>query len=692
MELVEFRRDLLQDAKASAMSDGEGTSAAYLGKVAAMLVDAEVLPSFDRAFYMGTGYRGRRVRVDGFSRDEFDNTLNLIVANFSGEEAPPVLTRTEAGQIFELPLRFVEEVLHRNLKSRIEISTPAYDLADTLLQFSTATSKYRVLLITDRVMSDRIENLPMSEIGGVPVECQIWDPERLWRVFLADSGREEIAIDFAEYAPLGLPCLESAYSEDGKFRSFLCVIPGTVVADIYDQYGARLLEGNVRSFLSTKGAVNKKIRETILTEPKMFFVFNNGIAATAASVELAESQGMTFVSKVSDFQIINGGQTTASLSSARYKDKAALSDVSVQMKLTEIHADPDEALDLVQKISRSSNSQNKVSDADFFSTHPFHVRMEQISRRVFAPATRGAQHDSHWFYERARGQYVQAQMRMSQSERKKFELQNPKNQLVTKTDLAKVRNSWRRLPHIVSKGAQTNFMEFAQWVDGQWTRSDAQFNEQYFEDSISLYILFKHIETLVSHEPWYQQGYRANIVTYTIAWLADRIAAEFPDYDLDLRLIWNRQQVPEVLSEQIRVLAKKVLEAITSPDRAVENVTQWCKQEACWKRVREVPVQLNPRFATILVEKGEIRTVQRGAQKDQKFVSGVQAQAEVLEKGAAYWNAVRQYVQRKKLAVNELEFKSLAIACQIPSKLPNSVQSTSILALLDRVRAEGWNG
>ena len=177
-----------------------------------------------------------------------------------------------------------------------------------------------------------------------------------------------------------------------------------------------------------------------------------------------------FITYARDFQIINGGQTTASLSNARHKDAADLNQIYVQMKLTEVDNDADKSSDLIRNISRSSNSQNKVSDADFFATHPFHIRMEQISRRVFAPASGGAQYETKWFYERARGQYLQAQMRMTKAQKDKFTAQNPKKQVITKTDLAKYRDSWAGMPQVVSKGAHTNFMKFAEIIDEAWKR------------------------------------------------------------------------------------------------------------------------------------------------------------------------------------------------------------------------------
>ena len=196
-------------------------------------------------------------------------------------------------------------------------------------------------------------------------------------------GRQDIEIDFKAYTGgKGIPCIEASSANTDDYKSYLCIIPGSTLADIYDYYGSQLLEGNVRSFLSTKVAVNKKIRETILRIPQNFFAYNNGVSATAMDLQIESTEDGRVITYARDFQIINGGQTTASLSNARYKDGADLSQIYVQMKLTEVDSDADKASELIRNISRSSNSQNKVSDADFFATHPFHIRMEQISRRV----------------------------------------------------------------------------------------------------------------------------------------------------------------------------------------------------------------------------------------------------------------------------------------------------------------------
>lgn len=691
MELLEFRKELLEDVRSTATALGEGSSAAYVGIVANYLVNAEVLPDFEAAFYIGSGHRNRKLRVDGYALDEFDFTMNLVVADYSNDDEPRNITRSDAEQIFEWPIRFLDEIYNSNLSQKIEISSAAADLIDLLKTQRGKIRKYRILLFTDRPMSGRIESFPIRDFEGTAVEFQIWDIERLFKMFLADSGRENIEIDFTFYSDRGIPCLITQTDNEAStpYRCYLGVIPGVVLADVYDRYGAQLLEGNVRSFLSTKVAVNKKIRETILTAPNMFFAFNNGVSATAADAIIKETPEGKFITSVKDFQIINGGQTTASLSNARYKDKADLTSISLQIKLTVINAGLDETHSLMQKISRSSNSQNKVSDADFFSTHPFHIRMEQISRRIFAPATGGAQHDTHWFYERARGQYLQAQMRMTNAERKRFLTQNPKHQLITKTDLAKARNSWRGLPHTVSKGAQANFNEFANWVDDQWSASDESFNERYFQESIALYILFKHVERLVTQQPWYEQGYRANIITYSIALLAHLINKQYPSSALDLQIIWNKQEVPGVISNQVSIVAKFVLDSITDPSRGVANVTQWCKREACWDRIKDLDIVLDDNIESVLINIQNVKTEQRRAKKDQRLVTGIEAQTKVVNYGAEYWKELLAFIAAKKIPFHS-EVDALKIACNMPAKLPNSIHSQKLLALLDRAISEGW--
>lgn len=444
MDAQEFKKDFLEDIKADAVATGEGSCASFVTAFARYLQEADYLLDFTSSYFEGIGKQNRKLRVDGYVYDEFDKTMSLIIADYDALDNERVLAKTQARQLQNRLIYFVDNALNTQLHRNVEMSRSCSDLVDLLREKRSEIRKYQLLIFTTADISSTIKILESPKINNVASECQIWNVERLFQLCGSDIGRQVIEIDFKEYTENGIPCLEASDTVTEDFKSYLCIISGTVLADLYDKYGSSLLEGNVRSFLSTKVAVNKKIRTTILQQPERFFAYNNGISATTMGVKFeSTSQGLFLVS-ARDFQIINGGQTTASLSNARYRDKADLNAIFVQMKLTDIAGslENEDATTLVQNISRSSNSQNKVSDADFFSTHPFHVQMERCSRRLGARGTGGVQFETKWFYERARGQFLQKQMRMTPSQKKKFLLQNPKNQLITKTDLAKVRNTW----------------------------------------------------------------------------------------------------------------------------------------------------------------------------------------------------------------------------------------------------------
>lgn len=689
MDVNEFRKDLLEEVKATAATNGEGSSVAFVQIISDYLIEGQYLTDFTPAFYNGSGLKNRKIRIDGYVYDEFDQTMYLIVADYTGEFERETLTKSIAEVAFDRAQYFLEEVFSGRLAKEIEESSAAADLVE-LLQFKKEDiRKYKLLLFTDGFMSGRITNIDTTMFGNIPVERQIWDIDRIYKNFTS-SANEPVEVDFLEYTKgEGVPCLEASVANSDDYKSYLCIIPGEVLADIYDKYGSHLLEGNVRSFLSTKVAVNKKIRETILRSPQNFFAYNNGISATAIELKVENRAEGKFIVYAKDFQIINGGQTTASLSNARYKDRAKLSGIFVQMKLTLVDADSEKSSELVRNISRSSNSQNKVSDADFFSTHPFHIRMEQISRRIFASSTGGAQFETKWFYERAKGQWLQAQMQMTKSQKEKFVAQHPKKQVITKTDLAKVRNSWAGLPQTVSKGAQTNFLKYAEIIDENWNKDESVYNEQYYKESVALMILFKHTEWLVSHQPWFEQGYRANIVTYSIALLHKIIQHQFKGYDLDLQLIWNKQEVPDLVTNELIKITKFVFETITDESRPTINVTQWCKRDGCWAQTQQCDIILNRALEKVLVSESEKRDAEREAKKDQNLVSGIEAMSKVCGISADIWQRIYNFAYEKRLGTPDM-LKAVMVAMKLPVKIPNEKQAILCLELQNIVESEGF--
>lgn len=689
MNEEEFKKDFLEEINAARVASGLGITAEFVQKMADYLVQIDVLFDFNSVFFSETGHNNRKLRVDGYYYDSVSKEMNLVIAVLE-QESNFRLVKTTAEQAFNKLLYFIDEVNEYNLVDSLEMSLPIYDLVEELYRNKENIKKYRFYIFTNGELSRTIEKLDQCNIDGIPVERNIWNIDRLYRNLNSGSGKVEIELDFTKYLKDGIPCLETGFTGSESYQSYLCVIPGNVLADIYDEYGNELLERNVRSFLSARGSVNKKIRETILKEPSMFFAYNNGIAATAIDLKIDHEGDKSYIVGAKDFQIINGGQTTASLSNTRFKDKSQLENIFVQMKLTQIgRMELDDSTELIRNISKSSNSQNKINEADFFATHPFHIRIEQISHRTFAPAINGAQYETKWYYERARGQFVQEQMKLSSAKKKQFLLTQPKNQVITKTDLAKFWNSWLEKPHIVSKGAQTNFLQFAVDIDKAWEKNDEQFNNRYFKKSVSLAILFKSLERIVPNQPWYAQGYRANTVSYTIALLHHLIRSQYPEEELDFDLIWSKQALPWYLEEILALMAKNVYEVLTSENRENANVTQWCKKEACWNEVKKIQFQLPHEIQRCLIPITEIKETEKEAVQFQKVSSEVEMQQKVLAYSSDQWRKVYSFLESKKLAHNG-ELRDLRIATKIPNLIPTSKQSKSILLLLDRAFSEGF--
>ena len=284
MDVRDFHKDFLEEIKATAATEGAGSNAAFVNIATSYLVNAEVLSDFTPAFYLGTGKNNRKIRVDGYVLDEFDLTFNLVIADYTGDEERETITKTAALAHFDRLLYFIEEVYDGKLRREVEPSTPASDLVETLVLHKERIRKFRLILITDGFMSNRISEMDPDTFKNIPVEKQIWDIDRIYRVCFSDLGRQDIEIDFKSYTDgKGIPCLEASSANSEDYKSYLCIIPGKTLADVYDAYGSQLLEGNVRSFLSTKVAVNKKIRETILRIPQNFFAYNNGVSATAGA-------------------------------------------------------------------------------------------------------------------------------------------------------------------------------------------------------------------------------------------------------------------------------------------------------------------------------------------------------------------------------------------------------------------------
>jgi len=579
MTLNEYLQALRNEVKRDAgVEGGEAFIAeSFTRRFLDLLAEAGEIADAEVCYYARTG-----MRVDGYAADENEDTLDLFVSLTTDGESPSRIEKAKIDLAFRQLAGFYKKAV-AGLHLRMEEVEPAFILAQLIYRQhrdSNGFSRVRLFLVTDGIVNiDRLPEVP--EMGEADVALQVWDIERLFRWYSSGRDREEIAVDLTEGDLPPVYCLE--FDQPGAdYVSYLAIVPAAVLVAIYSRYGPRLLERNVRSFLQVRGDINKGIRSTILSEPDRFFAYNNGLTATASEIEVERaSNGSLRMKRLVDLQIVNGGQTTASLFRAVRKDKADVGRISVQVKLNRVRS-PEVLDELVGHISKYANSQNKVNVSDLSANDPFNQKLEEFSRTTWAPATNGSQLETKWFYERARAQYADELARADTPAKKsRFEREYPRSQLFGKTDVAKYEMAWSQFPYIVSRGAQKCFVAFHDEVTkrGSSYRPD----EIYFRHMVARKILFETLDRIVLQKKY---SYKAQIVAYGMAWLSHRTAKRF-----DFERVWREQAVPETLLDFFGRVVDGIQPIVATPEGG-KNVTDWYKSEACWKAVQKFELSL----------------------------------------------------------------------------------------------------
>ena len=677
-EIDEFYRNFRQEILARADSNEDYIVSEFVAHVSEYLVESGEIENFDYCPYKAE----RGSRVDGYNFVEEDGVLNLFVADYRYSEELSSLTKQDIDAAFNRLENFFLNTLKPDFYPRLEETSPGYGLAHEIYARRYEFSKVRLFLLSNGLLSNRIQAIDNSHSNGFELSYNVWDISRLYRL-ISSGSPEPIVIDLIESFGQTLPCLP-AHLDTNSYQSYLMAMPGSMLAKLYGEYGARLLERNVRCFLQFRGNVNKGIRNTIKNDPEMFFAYNNGITATAEGVDIDESNGSHRISKLFNLQIVNGGQTTASIFSAWKKDKIDLEKIFVQVKLSIV--DPVLSDEVVPRISEYANSQNKVNAADFFANHPYHRRMQEFSRRIWAPLKEGQLRQFKWFYERAHGQYLDAQAHLTSGDKKKFIGEFPKDQVFTKTDLAKFEHAWKNCPHTVSKGAQKNFVAFASDIGKRWEEEEQYFNELYFKHAVARAIVFRTMEKLIMKQPWYGGGYRAQIVVYSISWLAEKVSKM--KMSIDFSKIWEKQKISDVFYKTLEDVSYRVQQVITDTPETVSNVTEWCKREGCWLKVKAFDMDLSKEFITELVGKDEIYADYKDAKKIQKIDDGITCQNRVLEIGAAKWKELSEFGISNR-SLNEKDMGILQVAVKMPNKIPTESQCKHLIKLLAKLEEDG---
>ena len=695
MKLEDFYSDVRLEVKSDSELLGDYEHVAFTNWALTKLSEANEVIDLAESQYEGAGKNRKKIRIDAFGFDSLDSSLVCVVADYSSSSAVETVTKTEVEALFGQLRSFLETALDDDRVTDFEHSSEGAQAALEIRSKFYTVAKVKFYLVTNKKLSDRMKSLPTAEISTKPVEFNVWDIERFMSNMSETAEVEELSIDLEEWCPGGIPALRDT-APDSPMQTFLLVMPGRILATIYDRYGSRLLEGNVRSFLSLRGAVNKGIRTTIIKEPEKFLAYNNGLSTTATTVQSVDLDGISKITKIQGLQIVNGGQTTASLFTYMRQEKQLLENLDktyVQMKLIVV---PQETSDeMVPFIARYANTQNRISEADFFSNSPFHVRMEEISKRIASGPKPGEIAPDKWFYERARGSYLNEKNKLSTaSEIAKFEKTFPRSQVITKTDLAKFFNSWNQKPHTVSKGAQKNFVEFANEVADKYADENSRslFGDDYFKRIVACAIIFNATHKAVRASEWYESGFLANIVTYSMAKLSyeiDRLKLQ-PDW----AQIWRLGEISDAFVRQLADIAFAMTGVLTDPSRPQKNVTEWAKMERCWEAAKNKRISLNEDFLKTLQDSNA--SVRREERREEKAKGQILNEVELWKKLAAIpgyiWDEI---MSSNRMTVSPVQSNIIKIFRN--GGQPSMKQFERVIEVLDRAKQEGlvtndlWN-
>ena len=511
------------------------------------------------------------MKLDGYAFSEYFRSLTLLVSKYQAKPIPEKIKKTEIDKLLKKVLKFYK-ICGTNDFEALEESSDGYQAYKFIKGHKADIETVNIILLTN---DETIRYIPDDvHYGKITVRFDVWDIERLYQSVLGGTAVErQLVVKLKKKYGESLPLIK-VKGDNETYDCYIGVISGELLARIYETEGQDLIQKNVRSFLQAIGKVNKGIKVSLANEPQMFMAYNNGISTVAESIVVDEGRSsgdIVNITEITGWQIVNGGQTTASIYNA-YKAKLPLEQVNVQIKLSVIKQ-KDRAEEIIHNISKYANSQNKINMSDFNANDAYHVKMERLSRATPIPVAKGKSTD-YWFYERARGQYlVELNRQPTAAAKKEFKSRCPKNRCISKTVAAKCVMTYRGYPDIVSKGLETSFIYFSDMVSKGEVPEPS---EQSYIEMIAKVILFNSCDEIIKNLKF--GGFKAQQDYYTVALFGKYYSDLFDPLE-----IWNRQSINAETAKTIEELAYFVWNHFQNPTVPGVNIGQWCKKEECWE-------------------------------------------------------------------------------------------------------------
>ncbi len=659
-EFLSYRKELLDSSK-----DDEGfvQQTQLLSQILPLMVDAKLLDSEDwnDSYFLNTS---DNLKLNGYTVNESSERLQLFIVDessidlTSSEKDLQISTKSLYDNQFKRVTKFLNKAIKgylnedvqdadpiRPLLSQLSSSTGAeqYDVIEIFLVSATATTESRGSVPQPKRIEFEDENISVTYTRNrervtkeLLIIKKLVDLNFLYDVLISQGNREALVIDFENLFNYKIEAIKAA--EEENFESYLCVLPATILSDLYKRYSSRLLEKNVRSFLQFKGA-NKGIRETIRVSPEKFIAFNNGITITSTAKEIESKDGKIYIKSLTDFQIVNGGQTTASIYFTQ-KDGFSIEKVKIMAKINVARDVSEDGLDtLISDISRYSNSQTKVSNVDLSSRSPQLNKLKALSDSIVTPSGR------KWFFEKSRGEF-NTKLRIAGSNKARIEKEYPKNYRFSKEQLGKYFTAWGDQPYIVKKGGEKVFRYFLEEITGESKGKKAIIvNRDFYEDLISKFILFTQLEKIYGQGKHSMGQIRSAVVPYSISIIYIYTDGAKQGKRFDLSKIWKKEKLDDDLITfftELMALMNDLIKKYSESD----DFGEYSKNKKLWDNIsvsHEIEKFMSSKISQQILNKYSV-SVKDKLKRDKTEVDfeRIQMNIEILSKGGEFYNQIKK--------------------------------------------------
>ena len=593
-EYLKYRKELINDSQDV---DGFINESSFINSIMPILLDSKLVDSEDfTETYFSADFENQTLKINGYLINDSGERLQIFILN---EESISVnCSNLEINlkeyydNIFKQATTFVNKSIKGHL-SKIQdvgainalihqmsssIGADQFDVIEIFLISATVTVETRGQKIQPKKIDFKDETLKIKfskERKQIEKEIlivkRLIDMNYLYNIMISQSNSETLIVDFEERFGYKMEAIRAANEE--HFESYLCVFPATTLAQLYLKESSRLLEKNVRSFLQFRGA-NLGMKKTIDKSPEKFIAFNNGLTITASNIITEQIENKIYIKSLTDFQIVNGGQTTASIYFS-HKEGLDISKVKIMAKINVAkNVSEDELNDLITDISKYSNSQTKVTNVDLDSRNLQLSKIKSLSDSIVTPSGR------KWFFEKSKGEFITKLRIAGEKNKTHIEKQYPKEFRFTKEQLGKYYCSWGNEPFKVKKGGEAIFRKFIEEISS--TEKKIRIDRYFYENLISKIILFKSLEEIhgVRNEAIGQL--RSAVVPYTISVIYSHTDGNKKNINaFNLMKLWTTEGLDDDLSDYLRILMTLINRLIKKYAKS-DDLGEYSKKKELW--------------------------------------------------------------------------------------------------------------